>query len=137
MNRAITLILSIVMLVCAGVHLHVGGLLVQIESRVIYSKELVSSGGDSYFVVLLGLSVFIVSFLSGLLGKGMFLSSVLAMLFFDFMLLLANFDVSLIDSIFLGDQTLLVAFVFAHVLGLYHLTKKLKSDVPETHRPAS
>ncbi|MAS23945.1 MAG: hypothetical protein CMI08_10090 [Oceanospirillaceae bacterium] len=124
-NRAITIILSIVLLACAAVHWYLGGLLVQAENRVIYSNELLSSGGDSSFAVLLGLSAFVVSLLGGLLGKKLFLSSILALVFFDFMLFLANLDVSLTESVLLGDHTLLVAFIFAYLLAVFHLTSQL------------
>ncbi|WNZ55239.1 hypothetical protein QT397_20600 [Microbulbifer sp. MKSA007] len=124
MDRLITIILSIALLICGGLHVYFGGLLVQVERRVIFSNELLSSGSDSSFLVCLGLMIFLVSLISGLRRKGMYLSCTFSVLFFDFMLFLANLDVPLIESVKHGDFTLLVAFILAHFLIAYHLTSK-------------
>lgn len=52
------------------------------------------------------------------------MASVFSIVFFDLMLFLANMDVSLVESVRLGDFVLLVAFLLAHLLGVYHFLSR-------------
>ena len=126
MNRVAISIATGFVIVLGVLHSLSGGLLVRLERSVIYSNELVSSGSDSSVAVLIGFMGFIFAFVGALLNKAIIKTYFFSLMFLYVMLYLANLDVSLIDSIKLGDYVLLISILAVHALGIYHLTSRLK-----------
>jgi len=123
MNRIAITIATGFVVVLGVLHSLLGGLLVRLERSVIYSNELVSSGSDSSFAVLIGFAGFLIAFVGALLNKAILKTYFCSLIFLYVMLYLANLDVSLVGSIKLGDYVLLISIMAAHALGIYHLTR--------------
>ncbi len=111
--------LAFLVILSAAFHIVTGGLLTELESRVVFSNTLVSSGGDSSFFVALALFAFVLVFVAAVIDRGILGSLVFSLSLYYFMLFLANLDVSLLESIKLGDHVLLLSTVLILTLVLY------------------
>jgi hypothetical protein len=124
MNRIAVSIITGTVIVLGVLHSYNGGLLIQLERRVIYSNNLASSGSDSSLVVLVGLLGFVVALVGSVLNKAVLKTYFFSLIFLYVMLYLANLDVSLLGSVKLGDYLLLISVMVVHALGICHLTKR-------------
>lgn len=124
LNRIVISIITGFVVVLGTLHSLSGGLLVQVERSVIYSNDLVSSGSDSSFAVLIGFLGFVAAFLAAALNKAALKTYLFCLLFLYLMLFLANLDVSLVGSVKSGDYLLLISILVVHGLGVYHLIRR-------------
>ena len=99
----------------------------QIDNRIVLASQLVSSGSDSNFVLSLSFCLFVISLIACLFGtyrvttfRVSALIYMLVCVLAATLILLANIDTSIVDSVLSGDNHLLIALL-APIFGLMFL----------------
>jgi hypothetical protein len=134
MINRIILLCSTIVIVIGYAYEESGGLIVLINEtgNKVYAKDYyMSSGGDDSFVMGLALMSFVFSFILSIFVFFKFITYktlkivyVLNFIFLIFIAFLVNLDVSIINSLFLGDFQLLTAFVAASIPFFFMVNKK-------------
>jgi hypothetical protein len=125
MFRIVVMATSICILALTYIHHVLGGLILGYhkDGTVWFSNELVSSGGDDSFGIIIGFGSFLITLMIFAIKK----SSApyvyyVNLLFVYFILFLINLDVSVIGSIQYGDDVLAALLLLLHIPVIYHLT---------------
>lgn len=125
MFRIVVIATSILVLVLTYVHNALGGLILGYhkDGSVWFSNELVSSGGDDSFGIIIGFGSFLISLIIFAIKRSAApYVYYINLLFVYFILYLVNLDVSVSGSIKYGDNVLLVLLLLVHIPVIYHLT---------------
>jgi len=124
MFRVITIVSSLLIIVCAYIHGELGGLIIGYhkDGSIWYSNELKSSGGDDSSFILIGFYSFFISLVIYFLFKNAKKYFYYVNLFFVyFVMILVDLDVPLINSIKHGDYVLAILMLLIHVPAFYQL----------------
>ena len=119
MNKYLATIFSLILILIGYYYQYSEGLIISISSgEKIYSNTLMSSGGNSSFLMSIGLMSFIITFIASSLSflkvvstKVLGWTYSINFLILSFITFLVNLDVSVYRSIKYGDYVLLSGFI--------------------------
>ncbi|RXJ73514.1 hypothetical protein CS022_09815 [Veronia nyctiphanis] len=124
MIRVVILAVALILIACGYFHQINGGLLVELDGEISFSRDLKSSGSEDNLFLLIALYGFAVSLVAALLNRWVRACYLFNLVSFYLLLLLINLDTPILTSIKLGHNLLAVALIIVNIPLLILVIKK-------------